>query len=177
MYIKGWFVLIFHLFLTWLLDLTPNTHSQFCPPPPNAINQATPMGFSIFYFSHVPCRNIVMGTCFCLSFNSLNIVRYGSETCSSCRTILMLLSIKRAEWCIFILGATLRICETAKYEPAKSEGRLYKYIANKTFGALYFNALCRGIARTPLPPAMAMAINVVMLSLFTPWRHNVGEEV
>jgi hypothetical protein len=59
------------------------------------------------------------------SFNSANIMLYGSKTCSNCRTILMLLSIERFVWCIFILVATLRICKAAKYEPAKSAGCLY----------------------------------------------------
>ena len=47
-------------------------------------------------------------------------MRYGSKTSSSCRKILMLLYFEGCELCIFIVGATPRISETAK-----SEGRLY----------------------------------------------------
>jgi hypothetical protein len=52
----------------------------------------------------------------------LNVMQSGSKTCSSCRTVLMLLSIEGSEWCIFISSATQRIWETANYESAKSEG-------------------------------------------------------
>jgi hypothetical protein len=41
------------------------------------------------------------------------------KTCSSYRTILIPLSIERSEGCVFILGATKRLRETAKYEPTK----------------------------------------------------------
>jgi len=41
-----------------------------------------------------------------LPFNSLNIMRYSSQTSSICRTILMLLSIEGSLWCTSILGAT-----------------------------------------------------------------------
>ena len=49
------------------------------------------------------CRNIVMKAAFLISFpvSSLNNMQYGSKTCSSSRTILMLLSIERSEWYIF----------------------------------------------------------------------------
>jgi hypothetical protein len=49
-------------------------------------------------------------------------MRYDSKTCSSCRTILMFLSIEVSEYCVFILEVTPRICETAEYEPGQSEG-------------------------------------------------------
>jgi hypothetical protein len=42
--------------------------------------------------------------------------------CSSCLTVAMFLSAGGSEWCTFVLGASQRIYETAKYEPAKSEG-------------------------------------------------------
>ena len=62
------------------------------------------------------------------------------------------------------------MCETTKYELAKSKGRLY--IATKSFGTLYFNTLYGGgIASTPLsplPPATVTTLKVVLLSLFTP---------
>ena len=65
----------------------------------------------------------------------LNTIRYGSKTCSNCRTILMRQSISplKALWCIFILGATPWICETAKYEPSKGEGWLYDIIRLLTY--------------------------------------------
>jgi hypothetical protein len=44
------------------------------------------------------------------------------KTCSRCPTILMLLFISKSEWCIFVLGPTRRIQETALYEPSESEG-------------------------------------------------------
>lgn len=58
--------------------------------------------------------------CFFSSFNSLNIMEDCSQTCSSCRKILMLLSTEGSGWFILILRVTPRICQTAKYELAKS---------------------------------------------------------
>lgn len=105
-------------------------------------------------------------------------MRCRSKACPSRRKIATLLSTEGFEWCIFLVGATRRMCETTKYEPAKSEGRLY--IAIKSFGALYFNALYEGgIASTPLPPLPPVTVTtkVVLLSPFTPWRRMVGQEV
>ena len=46
----------------------------------------------------------------------------GFKIYSIYRKILMLLFTEKAEWCIFfILGATLRIWETAKYENVKGD--------------------------------------------------------
>ena len=64
------------------------------------------------------------------SFRFLNTMRYGSKTCSSFQTFLMLLSIQGSDWCIFILGATPRIYETAKYEPENSEESVYSRTCN-----------------------------------------------
>ena len=52
-------------------------------------------------------------------------MQHDSKTFSSCRTILVFRAIAGSEWCIVILGSSLRICETGKYEPTESEGRLY----------------------------------------------------
>ena len=57
------------------------------PPPPKQCY----LCFFIFFFSF---QKHCDGSCFFFSLNSLNIIRYGSQTFSSCRTILMLLSIK-----------------------------------------------------------------------------------
>jgi hypothetical protein len=62
------------------------------------------------------------GRCFFFFLDSLNTMQYSWKTCSSCRAILMYLSVEGSKWCIFIFGTTPRICETAKYKPAKSEG-------------------------------------------------------
>jgi len=61
--------------------------------------------FGIFRCFYYICRNTVMRCC-CFPFNSLNIMRYGSITCSSYRKFWILLSIERAERCIFMFGAT-----------------------------------------------------------------------
>jgi hypothetical protein len=58
----------------------------------------------------------------CFSYNCLNITRRGSKTCSTCRKILMLLSIEGYQWRNFVHRATLEICITAKCKPAKREG-------------------------------------------------------
>jgi hypothetical protein len=46
----------------------------------------------------------------------------------SFRTVWLLLSAEGFERCIFILGVTHRICESAKYKPAKNEGCLYMFL-------------------------------------------------
>lgn len=46
-------------------------------------------------------------------------MRYGSKSCASCRTVLVLLSIERSEWCSFVLGgdlANLRNYEVRTHE-------------------------------------------------------------
>jgi hypothetical protein len=50
-------------------------------------------------------------------FISLNIMLYAAKSSPICRKILMLLSINGSGWCIFILWAKPKICETEKYEP------------------------------------------------------------
>lgn len=62
-------------------------------------------------------RNITKQSRFLASFNSLNNKRDNSTTCSSCRTILTLLSTERSEWYIFILTAAL-------HEFAKSQSKI-----------------------------------------------------
>jgi len=71
---------------------------------------------SCFLFGH----NVNEAASF-VSFNSLNIVRYGSKNRSSCRPIFMLLLTADPECCNVILEQTSRIYGTAKHEPAKSE--------------------------------------------------------
>ena len=66
-------------------------------------------------------RHTVMEAASLVSFNSFNIVRYGSKKCSSCRTVFMLLLTAGPECCNVTLEQTSRICGTAKYGPAKSE--------------------------------------------------------
>ena len=79
------------------------------------------------------CRNTAMGAAVFSPFNSVNIVRCGSKTCSSRRTILIHhLYMKLVEpptmfWEIlsffnFILGTITRISETAKYKHTKRPG-------------------------------------------------------
>ena len=78
------------------------------------------------------CRNTVIWSCIAFSFNPLNIMRYVSKTCLSCRIILMhhlytkLLEPSRMFWkflglFLFLLFATPRNFETAIYEPTKNE--------------------------------------------------------
>ena len=85
------------------------------------------------------CRNILMWRCIVFSFNSLNIMRYVSKTCLSCRIILMhhvhtkLLEPSRMFWkfqglFLFLLFATPWNFETAVYEPTKNEVWLYSAI-------------------------------------------------
>jgi len=82
---------------------------------------APPKNASVFaWFLSFLCGNIAMGAAFELSFSSLTIMRHSAKICSPCRTILMLLSVEDAEWCIYITGATLRICETTKQEAENS---------------------------------------------------------
>jgi len=66
------------------------------------------------------CRNNVTATFF-FPLNYLNIMRYVLKTCSTRWTILMLLPTEGIQLCVFILGATPQICETAQYEPATSK--------------------------------------------------------
>ena len=76
----------------------------------------------VFFFS---LQKHCEGNCFFFPFNSLDIMRYASKACSSCRAVLMLISTEGSEWYICIYWATPRICETAQYESAKSEGCVY----------------------------------------------------
>jgi len=78
--------------------------------------------FLLFLFSvQKLCNNYLL----LLTFQSMNIVQYGWKTSSSCRIILMLLATEGSEWCICLLAATPRICETTKYEPELSKGWVY----------------------------------------------------
>jgi hypothetical protein len=63
----------------------------------------------------------MMGTASSSPFSSLNTTHYGSKICPIVEKILALLSIEGSEWGNFLLGATAQICETNKYERAKSE--------------------------------------------------------
>lgn len=53
-------------------------------------------GFTFSGRSFFLCRNILTGAASLLPCNSLKIMRYGSETDSSCRTVLVLLSTERS---------------------------------------------------------------------------------
>jgi hypothetical protein len=66
-------------------------------------------------------RNIGWEPLLLFSISSVNIMRCGSTTCSSCHTIVTLLFTVECERCILINGATLLICEIAKYKPASSK--------------------------------------------------------
>ena len=60
------------------------------------------------------------------SLNSLNVMRYGSNIRSSCRTILMLLAIEETEWCIFSLSERPRaFAKPRKARDERIQGILY----------------------------------------------------
>ena len=78
--------------------------------------------FYIFLVFVFVCRNTVLRAACFFSFSLMNIMRYISKTCSSWRTIFLLLSAEGSEWRILYIGKTPQICETAKYEPRKKRG-------------------------------------------------------
>ena len=60
------------------------------------------------------------------SFNSLNVMQFGSNSGWSCeKTVLQILSIEASLWYILILRATTWFPETEKDEPAKSAEEMY----------------------------------------------------
>jgi len=66
---------------------------------------------------------------FFFSCNSLNIMQYGSKTCSRRWNILMLLSIDGYQWCIFVLRASPKFVKPRSMNPRKARdertGRSY----------------------------------------------------
>jgi len=56
-----------------------------------------------------------------LSFNSLNIMRHSSKTCSICLILLMMLPPEGSEWHFYSSGDSSNV-EATKYKPAKNEG-------------------------------------------------------
>lgn len=64
---------------------------------------------------------------FVFSLNSLNVMQFGSKTCSSFGTILQVLSIETSLWYMFIFWATTWIRETENDEQAKSDEEMYCY--------------------------------------------------
>jgi hypothetical protein len=130
--VTGWYV-----FMSVVISTEDtNNHSslfagvRFKDPSPcqnqkSANNWPTPPKAMFYYFFSFPFF-LVETIWFYVSLQLCNVMRYASTTRSSCHIILTLPSIEGSEWSVFTFGVTTRICETANYEPAESEGWVYK---------------------------------------------------